>query len=82
MSVEALLMDLAYLGIQLEANGDWVRYRPRSSMTPTLANRIKANKGELLEKLRGTPFPTFKSGSVRYDVTNGEYDWIDEAFPL
>jgi hypothetical protein len=52
MSAAQLMMDLAQLGIQLEARGDRLRYRPQSLVTPDLADRMKAHKGELLAILQ------------------------------
>jgi hypothetical protein len=52
MSVIDLMSDLREHGIHLEAHGDRLRYSPRSSVTPNLAQRMKANKGELLAMLR------------------------------
>ena len=57
MSVNALIADLAKLGIRLEANGDRLRFHPRSAVTPDLAQRMKAQKQELLEVLRAGAQP-------------------------
>jgi len=51
MSAAALLAELAQLGITIEAHGDRLRYSPRSSVTPDLADRLKAHKRELLAML-------------------------------
>lgn len=48
MSAAQLMTDLARLGIRIEAHGDRLRYSPRSAVTPVLADRMKAHKGELL----------------------------------
>ena len=55
MSAAELLLDLGRLGIRLEADGDRLRYSPRSALTPDLANRLKAHKAELLAMLRPAP---------------------------
>lgn len=52
MSAADLVTDLAQLGICIEAHGDRLRYSPRSAVTPDLADRMKAHKGELLAILR------------------------------
>lgn len=52
MSVAELLSDLGRLGIQLEADGERLRYHPRSALTPDLLGQLKAHKGELLTLLR------------------------------
>ena len=52
MTATTLINDLARLEIQLKADGDRLRYAPRSAVTPALAEQIKAHKGELLEILR------------------------------
>lgn len=55
MSVAQLMADLNHRGVRLEAHGDRLRFSPRSSVTPDLAERMKAHKGELLALLRPTP---------------------------
>ena len=51
MSAAELLMDLGRLGIRLEADGERLRFHPRSALTPELLGRLKAHKGELLTML-------------------------------
>ena len=89
-----LIADLARLGIRLETHVDRLRYSPRSAVTPDLAERMKAHKRELLVILQtgGAPAPLapIVKTSVPadgkwhtiYDITNGEYDWINEAFDI
>ena len=55
MTAAVLLSDRRGCGIQLAVAGDRRRYRPRSAVTPELAARMKANKGELLALLRVDP---------------------------
>ena len=55
MTAITLLNDLTRLQIQLMADGDRLRYAPRSAVTPVLVEQIEAHKGELLEILR---YPT------------------------
>jgi hypothetical protein len=43
-----LLADLTQRGIELVAEGDRLRYRPRSAVTPELAQRLRTHKAELL----------------------------------
>ena len=50
--VAILLVQLARQGIELQAAGDRLRYRPRSAMTPDLAERLKALRDDLLAALR------------------------------
>ena len=47
----ALLVDLIGRGIELRAEGGRLRFRPVAAMTPELAERVKAHKGELLDLL-------------------------------
>lgn len=49
--VAELLAELDALGIQLEADGDRLRFRPREKITADLSARMKAHKGELLALL-------------------------------
>lgn len=51
MSVVELLLGLGRLGIRLEADGERLRYRPRSALTPDLLARLKEHKAELLAML-------------------------------
>lgn len=55
MSAAELLLDLDRLGIQLEADGERLRYFPRSALTPDLLARLKAHKADLLAMLRPAP---------------------------
>jgi hypothetical protein len=86
------MVDLARLGIRLEAHGDRLRYSPRSAVTPDLSDRMKAHKNQLLAMLRtgGAPAPLAQivkksvpsdgKWHTLFDVTQSEYDWINEAF--
>jgi hypothetical protein len=63
------MTELARLGIRIEAHGDRLRYSPRSAVTPDMAQRMKAHKGELL-------------GILRCDIDSGcegggEHEWED-----
>jgi hypothetical protein len=69
MSAAELITDLARLGIRLEARGDRLRYSPRSAVTPDLADRMKAHKGELLTILRRDP------DAPRIDLDNPAAVW-------
>jgi hypothetical protein len=55
MSAAELMADLDRLGIRLEAQGDRLRFHPRSAVTPDLADRLREHKGELLALLRSPP---------------------------
>lgn len=50
-----LLAILTAHGIQLQADGGRLRFRPKAAMTPELAGRVKAHKAELLTILAGEP---------------------------
>ena len=58
MTVVELLAEFGRLGIRLEAQGERLRFHPRSAMTSELLSRLKAHKGELLTLLRPTESPT------------------------
>jgi len=72
MSAAELLSDLSRLGIQLEADGERLRYFPRSALTPDLLARLKAYKPDLLAMLRPAP-------DVMDDLRAAETRWIDES---
>ena len=46
-SAANLLAELDSLGIQLEADGERLRFRPRGKVTVDLVERMKAHKAEL-----------------------------------
>ena len=54
MSEAELILDLGRLGIQLEADGERLRFFPRSALTPDLLARLKSHKAALLAMLRPT----------------------------
>ena len=52
MSAAVLLADLAACGVQLEVDGDRIRYRARrGALTPDLAERIRGSREDLLRLL-------------------------------
>jgi hypothetical protein len=54
-----LIIDLDRAGVQqLVADGDQLRYRPRSALSPDLAQRLRIHKADLLATLRGIGVPT------------------------
>lgn len=69
MTATQLMTDLARLGIHIEAHGDRLRYSPRSAVTPDLADRMKAHKGELLAISRRDP------DAPAIDLTNATAVW-------
>ena len=57
LEVTRLLTDLARRGIELEARGDRLRFRPKMAMSPGLIDRLKAHKPAILAALRGGWLP-------------------------
>lgn len=57
MSTAELLLEMHRLEIRMEADGERLRYYPRSALTPDLLNLVKAHKAELLAVLRPPPEP-------------------------
>jgi DNA polymerase-1 len=55
--VEALLADLASRGVELQARGGRLRFRPQNRVTPRLLEQLKLHKAELLESLARTDDP-------------------------
>ncbi len=47
----ALLAELTRQGIELQARGNRLRYRPRAALTPELVEQVRARKSELLSLL-------------------------------
>ena len=68
VTVTDLLREARRLGIELVADGERLRYRPRDRMTPELAQRLRERKGELLAVLcvtdTETPCGSSESGIV------------------
>ena len=50
--LEILLAELAAHGIELQAHGERLRYRPLAAVTPDLAARLQVHKADLLAVLR------------------------------
>lgn len=55
MSAVELLLHLDQMGIRLEADGDRLRYFPRSALTSDMLVQLKANKADLLALLQPAP---------------------------
>ena len=53
----ALLAELTALGIELQAHGDRLRFRPKAAMTAALVARVKVHKLGLLALLADTETP-------------------------
>ena len=51
-STTTLLAELVARGVELQPDGDRLRFRPKDRMTPALLNRIKARKPALMAMLR------------------------------
>ncbi len=51
MTATALLVELGELGVEVWAEGDRLRYRPRSAVDAQLLERLAANKAALLQQL-------------------------------
>ncbi|HEV8058681.1 MAG TPA: hypothetical protein VGP68_02345 [Gemmataceae bacterium] len=71
--LEELLVDLGKKGIKLRADGERLRFRPMTAVTPNLAEQLKANKAELLRLIDGKSF----IGELRQAV---ELLWRDAAW--
>jgi hypothetical protein len=73
-NVADLLAKLDALGIQLEADGERLRFRPREAVTADLAARMKAHKGELRALLATRK----TAGRLLEVVTTWRADWRDQ----
>ena len=69
MSAADLLTELTRLGIHLEANGDRLRYSPRSAVTRDLARRMTVHKAALLKIL------SIKSDTPAIDLNDATAVW-------
>lgn len=72
MSAAEIVADLARRGIRLEADGERLRYFPRSALTPDLLDRLKAHKAELLAAIERfeerAAIREFDAGLSRHDA--------------
>lgn len=83
-SIPGILADVARRGITLQAGAGKIRFRPRSAMTPDLAERIKAHRPALLALLSNpgadtTPKPDPASG--RHGVESGVLSVVSVSEP-
>jgi hypothetical protein len=51
MSAKTLLYELRGRGVEVVAEGDQLRYRPRAPVTPELLDRLRAHKPSILKLL-------------------------------
>ncbi len=71
----ALLVDLCRKGVEVRASGDRVLYRPRSRVTPALAQAIAAHEADLLALLAPGP-PSWRETPA---CTSSERDLLTHA---
>lgn len=70
----ALLAELTALGVELQAHGDRLRFRPRSAMTAELVARVKVHKPGLLVLLADTTTKTPAGGAATPGFGSGVGD--------
>lgn len=80
-----LLMELDGLGIQLEADGDRLRFRPRDAVTADLAARLKAHKAALLALLAKRAALDRRIAEqlaqlVPYQTADGRQGWVHPRY--
>jgi len=73
MSPATLLTDLIGRGIQVEANGDKLRIRPQSRLTPVDLAELRQHKLVILRLLRSEG--TEAAGIDRYPIVPGHVHW-------
>ncbi len=84
-SVAELLAELDALGIELEADGEHLRYRPREKVTADLAGRMKTHKAELaaLAPKRAALIRRLAdqlAQLVPYTMTDGRRGWVHPRY--
>jgi TubC N-terminal docking domain len=73
--LNALLADLSERGIELQAHGDRLRFRPQSAATPALVERLKLFKAPLLAILQGAVAPAAEADMmIRQARADGDAD--------
>lgn len=84
-SAAELLAELDTLGIQIKADGERLRFRPREKVTADLASRMKAHKAELMalvvkraevDRLVAQQFAAL----VPYRTADGRWIWVHPGF--
>lgn len=80
-----LLAELDALGIQLEADGERLRFRPRERMTADLAGRMKTHKAELLAAVRKREALDRRIAEqlaqlVPYKTADGRRGWVHPRY--
>jgi hypothetical protein len=74
-TVNALLADLAGLGIELQAHGAGLQFRPESAAAPALVERLRLFKAPLLALLRGADGPAAEADRmIRQARADGDGD--------
>jgi hypothetical protein len=71
MNAAQLLTELTRLGVRIEAHGERLRYSPRSAVTPDLAKRMKAHKGELMTMAREAADEQFEERAAIMEYDGG-----------
>src|SRR5712671_4617550 len=90
-TVATFVQDLSALGVMFVVDGDRLRFRPQSLVTPDLLAAIRSCKADIIAHLRSAdaltvdttqPEPEEKRGSVfcqRVDARQNEvFSWDDE----
>ena len=72
------MSDLRERGILLKAHGDRLQYSPRSSVTPELAQRMKAHKVALLAILTADDIPAAALWQTALDSLEGDPEFPPE----
>jgi len=83
--ISALLAELDALGLQLEADEDRLRFRPRDAVTADLAARMKAHKGDLLAAVRARKVVSQRIAGqlaqlVPYKTPDGRRGWVNPRY--
>ena len=72
VTAAALLDELHRLGIQVVADGQLLRYRPRSAVTPELVSGLRANKSEIIVILNAGLVYSEESDGLSDDSAPGD----------
>jgi len=85
MTAVELLVTCRAAGVDLEAQGGWLKYQaPTGALTPELGSQLKAQKAELLSLLSAPPYVVLAPTGLAMPLPVLDLAWNleDRGFPI